>query len=177
MSQVDVVGWIWEGRGTAGLHAAETSMRPTAGIARSTARAQTAASAIQNCREERFESWEAGSEDSEAELQHVPDVEPVLKGLVRHVEELDLQAGFEDSGDACGEAEREDHNEGGFGSFVYLQFEDDGDRENGEEDVGCDVDNGVPEADEAIDSGWEAARAGFHSLCDAPACGDGCALE
>jgi hypothetical protein len=45
------------------------------------------------------------------------------------------------SGDAGEEAEREDDDQGGFGASIDLQFQNDGDREDGEEDIGRDVDN------------------------------------
>jgi hypothetical protein len=139
--QVDVVSRVRKGCRAAGLYAAETGMGPSAGVARTASGTQTAECAIENGREERPESRQTGGEDTEAELQHVPDVEPVLEPLVGHVGKFDLQAGFEDSGDAGEEAEREDDDQGGFGASIDLQFENDGDREDGEEDIGRDVDN------------------------------------
>ena len=153
-------------------------MRPAAGVARTAARAaQTAKGALENGGEEGPESRQAGGEDSEAEFQHVPDVEPVFEALVGHVGEFDLQAGFQDSGDAGEEAEREDDDQGRFGAFVDLELEDDGDWKDGEEDVGRDVDDRVEQADEAVGPEGETARVGLHPLGDVPASGNRCALE
>ncbi|KAI3478526.1 hypothetical protein L1887_59507 [Cichorium endivia] len=117
-----------------------------------------------------FERRQAGGEDTQAELEHIPDLEVVFELLVGRGGDFGLQASFEDAGDARNEAEREDDDQGGFGAAIDLESEDDGDGEEREEAVGEDVDYGVEEADETVCLVREAAGAWVHTDGEVPIC-------
>jgi hypothetical protein len=84
---------------------------------------------------------------------------------------------FDYTGNAGDEAEREDDNEGQFGAFVDLELQDDGNRKDGEEEVGDDVDDRVEKSDEAVCAIGKAACTRQDANAYTPACGYWCTLE
>lgn len=77
-------------------------------------------------------------------------MEKVFKSLVWSCERGGLKVGLDNASRACEEAEGEDEYQGCFGDFVDLQFQDDGNRDQGEDDVGDDIDDRIEKADVGV---------------------------
>lgn len=85
--------------------------------------------------------------------------------------------GLDYASDTSDEAQRQDGDEGDFGALVDLELQYDWNWNDGEENVGDDVYDRVPEADKGVCAVGKTMRAGSYAQFEVPSCGYWCALE